>query len=62
MFQKDLERVSEMDPSTKEVTSQSSPSLPNTGQENEQTGMVGLMVLLLTFGAIRLKKNRPDQG
>ena len=62
MFQKDLERVSEMDPSTKEVSSQSSPSLPNTGQENEQTGMVGLMVLLLTFGAIRLKKNRPDQG
>ena len=62
MFQKDRERVSEMDPSTKEVSSQSSPSLPNTGQENEQTGMVGLMVLLLTFGAIRLKKNRPDQG
>ena len=62
MFQKDLERVSEMDPSTKEVTSQSSPSLPNTGQENEQTGMVGLIVLFLTFGAIRLKKNRPDQG
>ena len=51
-----------MDPSTKEVTSQSSPYLPNTGQENEQTGMIGLMVLLLTFGAIRLKKNRPDQG
>jgi len=24
--------------------------------------MVGLLVLLLTFGAIRLKKNRPDQG
>ena len=62
MFQKDLERVSEMDPSTKEDASQSSPSLPNTGQENEQTGMISLMVLLLTFGAIRLKKNRPDQG
>ena len=62
MFQKDLETASEMNRSNKEVANQSSPSLPNTGQENEQTGMVGLMVLLLTFGAIRLKKNRPDQG
>ena len=62
MFQKNLETASEMNRSNKEVANQSSPSLPNTGQENEQTGMVGLMVLLLTFGAIRLKKNRPDQG
>ena len=62
MFQKDLETASEMNRSNKEVANQSSPSLPNTGQENEQTGMVGLMVLLLTFGPIRLKKNRPDQG
>lgn len=60
MFQKVI--GSEIGQSTKEEASQSSPSLPKTGQGNEQTGMVGLLVLLLTFGAIRLKKNRPDQG
>ena len=60
MFQKVI--GSGIGQSTKEEASQSSPSLPKTGQGNEQTGMVGLLVLLLTFGAIRLKKNRPDQG
>ena len=52
---------SEMDQEAQQVTHRPVTSLPKTGQENDQLGIVGFMVLLLTFGAIRMKKNHPDQ-
>ena len=51
----------EMDQEAQQVTHRPVTSLPKTGQENEQLGIVGFMVLLLTFGVIRMKKNHPDQ-
>ena len=51
----------EMDQEAQQVTHRPVTSLPQTGQENEQLGIVGFMVLLLTFGVIRMKKNHPDQ-
>ena len=52
---------SEMDQESQQVSHRPATSLPKTGQENDQLGLVGLMVLLLTFGAIRMKKNHLDQ-
>ena len=52
---------SEMDQEAQQVTHRPVTSLPKTGQESDQLGIVGFMVLLLTFGAIRMKKNHPDQ-
>ena len=52
---------SEMDQESQQVSHRPATSLPKTGQENDQLGIVGFMVLLLTFGAIRMKKNHPDQ-
>ena len=50
-----------MDQESQQVSHRPATSLPKTGQENDQLGLVGLMVLLLTFGAIRMKKNHLDQ-
>lgn len=52
---------SEMDQESQQVSHRPATSLPKTGQENDQLSLVGLMVLLLTFGAIRMKKNHLDQ-
>lgn len=52
---------SEMDQESQQISHRPATSLPKTGQEKDQLGLVGLMVLLLTFGAIRMKKNHLDQ-